>query len=389
MAVTQVLSAASTTSSVTYPSGIQAGDLIVVLDFARSPSQPSDVNPSGYTLIQRSAVIESGGFAAQKLASWLKIATGSETGSLSLMNGSSSNAKVIVVFRGGSPISSAAIQDPDSETTTSNPAAQSVSASGGDTPLIVLGFYSSSSAISPRTFSPAKDGEVGASNNLGYLAWKIYESSPADVSIDMDDEGAGNSLHSCYVELVIAVNHTVNINAAVSTSVSFAKQTQKVVAAALTATATQLPKAISKGVQITSSPIVTVRKAIDFTMSTATLSIVPRVIKNTAIDLGNATVSASATMFRNVGKVITPVVSLVTRFLEPFIDRLVVVSREWLPNVVDYVLAGTQPLKSRTDSAEVNPANQQETVTGKRSKVQKLKGGTPSFTTKTDNRGYD
>ncbi|HWE21758.1 MAG TPA: hypothetical protein VG758_32045 [Hyphomicrobiaceae bacterium] len=48
--------------------------------------------------------------------------------------------------------------------------------------------------------TPAKDGEInvvlGALN--AYLAYKIYNSSPVNVTVDMDDEGT-NELYSCYV----------------------------------------------------------------------------------------------------------------------------------------------------------------------------------------------
>ena len=48
--------------------------------------------------------------------------------------------------------------------------------------------------------SPAKDGEV-ANGTTPYLAYKVYNSSPANVSVDMDDEGDGNTLQSCYIEV--------------------------------------------------------------------------------------------------------------------------------------------------------------------------------------------
>jgi len=71
--------------------------------------------------------------------------------------------------------------------------------------LIVLGCYVAAiNAVNPRTFNPAKDGEIQATAVDGpedlWLAYKIYNSSPADVSIDMDDEGLFNALVSCYIQ---------------------------------------------------------------------------------------------------------------------------------------------------------------------------------------------
>jgi hypothetical protein len=46
--------------------------------------------------------------------------------------------------------------------------------------------------------SPAKDGEATSGSDC-YLAWKIYDASPADVTADMDDEGTVNALASGYL----------------------------------------------------------------------------------------------------------------------------------------------------------------------------------------------
>ncbi|HYM98203.1 MAG TPA: hypothetical protein VET25_00545 [Aestuariivirgaceae bacterium] len=93
---------------------------------------------------------------------------------------------------------------------TGNPAAQTVTASGGVAPLVVLGAYGARGFIDPRTFtvggSPAKDGEVhnepGGFSNIVF-AWKIYNASPADVVVDMDDEIEANYLQSFYIEMAI------------------------------------------------------------------------------------------------------------------------------------------------------------------------------------------
>jgi hypothetical protein len=68
----------------------------------------------------------------------------------------------------------------------------------------MLGCYAGASAVSPRTMNPAKDGEEGVQDDDGaFLAWKIYESSPANVQIDMDDEGTLNTLAGAYIRLTI------------------------------------------------------------------------------------------------------------------------------------------------------------------------------------------
>ena len=190
-------SATSTAATITAPASINSGDLLILHDVAHGgASTPTSVIPSGFTSIVDTDIT--------KLKSILsyKIADGTEDGaSLTGMNGSDFNAKGLYQFRGDIPITSVNLSTVNSEATAGNPSSQNVSASGGTSPLIVIGAYGTSNAagVDPRTFSPAKDGEISGSVEQ-YLAYKIYNSSPADVSIDMDDEGAANILYSLYIE---------------------------------------------------------------------------------------------------------------------------------------------------------------------------------------------
>lgn len=191
-------SATSTSSSVTGPASIAEGDLLVLLDRAQSSiSVPAKVIPSGFTEIADT----NDGIYTRQVASY-KIADGSEaSASLTGMNGAVSNDKALYVFRGDVAITSVNVSTPNAEITSIDPAQQTVSASGGTAPLVVLACYGTYFlyAISPRTFSPAKDGEINSGTDL-YLAYKIYNSSPSDVTVDMDDEGFYNTLQSFYIE---------------------------------------------------------------------------------------------------------------------------------------------------------------------------------------------
>lgn len=190
-------SATSTATTITAPSSIDSGDLLVLLDSSVDFSTPSTVIPSGFTSIGNISSAQ-----ARQIASY-KIADGSED-SASLTGMSTSFAEVrkaLYQFRGSSAIGSVTVASVNGQATDSNPTSQSVTASGGTPPLIVFGCYGDdgSGSIDPRTFSPAKDGEITPNNRL-YLAYKIYNSSPADVSVDMDDEGTQNLLQSFYIE---------------------------------------------------------------------------------------------------------------------------------------------------------------------------------------------
>lgn len=197
--ITQVLSDSSTTGgSMDYPEGIQAGDIIVV--FSKGSGTTSTLSPpTGFTQI--SALGSSGG-VNQAATSSYKIATGSESGAIdNLYNQASGNIHGVVVFRGNTPITSISLQSVNSQGTSGNPTPQTVTASGGTPPLIVLGFYTASTAdIDPRTFSPAEDGELLVSNRHS-IKWKIYNvgNTPSNHSVDMDDE-ANQILASCYLQ---------------------------------------------------------------------------------------------------------------------------------------------------------------------------------------------
>lgn len=203
--ITQVLSATSTGSTISVPSGVQAGDLIVLFDAAGSSntSIPTQVIPSGFTSIVDNTLVASGAAGQRNTLSY-KIASGTE-GSTSLtgMNGSNNNRKALLVFRGNVPAAIATVGDAAGQATDGNPSEQIVNASGGVAPLVVIGTWSLfpvGGTVDPRSFSPAKDGEINPTAQM-YMAWKIYNTAPADVSVDMTDEGAGNTLQSCYIEM--------------------------------------------------------------------------------------------------------------------------------------------------------------------------------------------
>jgi len=202
--ITQVLSSTSLTSTIDVPVGVVSGDLIVLLDVplnSASPA-PSLVTPSGFT---NSGINFIDSLNVRRMALSFKIASGSEGGTtLTGMNGSTANNKSLLVFRGNIPFVTATVLDVGTQATDGNPTAQTVTSGSGTVPLIVFGCYRSQGDIDPRTFtqggSPAKDGEINP-NTFGYLAWKIFNQSPSDIVVDMDDEGNQNMLASCYFEM--------------------------------------------------------------------------------------------------------------------------------------------------------------------------------------------
>ena len=121
-------------------------------------------------------------------------------------------AKAMYVFRGNIPATSLVLGGNGTNSTAGDPAAQNVTAGSANPPLVVFGVYGAiglSGTVNPRTFSTTKDAEIEAvgdgtfSNDVDlWLAYKIYNTAPADTSIDMDDEGTGNFLMSGYIQMI-------------------------------------------------------------------------------------------------------------------------------------------------------------------------------------------
>ncbi len=199
--ITQALSSTSTASTIAVPSGVRAGDLMVLLDSSyNAGSAASTVIPSGFTSLSNLTLT-----SFRQIVSYKK-ADGTEGGgNLTGVNASDDNNKALYVFRLSNPASSVTPSTPNGQAVGGDPTAQVVSASSGVAPLVVLGAYGAQIAgvISPRTFTvggiDAKDGEINPSSSA-YLAYKIFNSLPQDVTVDMEDE-VGNILQSFYIQM--------------------------------------------------------------------------------------------------------------------------------------------------------------------------------------------
>ena len=88
----------------------------------------------------------------------------------------------------------------NSQAARSNPLVQTISMSGLTTPVIGLGMLSSNGVISPRTYSLGSPDEELALTTYNYAPYWIFNSSPGDRSIDMDDEGR-QAMASCYLQI--------------------------------------------------------------------------------------------------------------------------------------------------------------------------------------------
>lgn len=189
-----VTSADSDAQTITCPS-VQAGDVGVLIDGATNGSgTPSNVLPSGFTQIQTSNI----DFARTTMS--YKVFAGSEGGSsLTGMNGVASNAKILLVFRPTGVVSSVGVSTFLQETTNSNPASQSIAASGQSAPLIRLAAAAVGSNSTPPPFTAGTfDATVTKAGGFSAIriGYTVQNSSPTDDTVDVGDNGNGNCLMS-------------------------------------------------------------------------------------------------------------------------------------------------------------------------------------------------
>jgi hypothetical protein len=179
-----------TTYNIT-PTGAQSGDLVIccVTNFG---TNASPALPSGWTNLYN---------GINRVRWFAKIVTGAESISSSFGQGTAISA---IGYRPNKAITSFAANGFTAEYTTGNPSSDTVSASGGAVPsLIVLGAACNQDGVAApfSTASPAfdvtKQSPTG-DNDVINLGAKLYNSSPANHSIDMNDLGT-NILTSGYV----------------------------------------------------------------------------------------------------------------------------------------------------------------------------------------------
>lgn len=184
-------------STVMAPASIQAGDILVLYDIAQGTfNLPPTVVPTGFTPIDN-ITTGTGPGSLRSIISY-KLAVGGEANAvLTGLSGIFAD-KVLMVMRRNPPASSLTIGSVNTQVMDADPSPQLVTASGGGSPLVVFG-CSSGQSTTQRTMTPPQDGQVTVAATT-WIAYKIFNSSPADVTVDMADEGGGNFLQSFYIQ---------------------------------------------------------------------------------------------------------------------------------------------------------------------------------------------
>lgn len=189
-------SAISDTQDVVIPAGAAVGDLAILLDWASEGGTPTDVVPTNFTGIGQASNAN-----ARVRASYKVLVGGDPGATITGMNATGNEPKVMFVFRPNATINTVTLSTVNAQQTTANPTLQTVSASGQPTPLVVIGGAGCTSGAPVfSTASPAFDATVVNSDDHLRGGYKVYNSSPADHSIDMNDLG-NNGLISFYLRV--------------------------------------------------------------------------------------------------------------------------------------------------------------------------------------------
>ena len=188
-------SANSTTTTLTAPSDIVAGDLLIWYDNSLNFSTfPTAVVPTGFTQISTTTNATN-----RRIISAYKIAVGGDaSATITGMSFLNAGVKGLIVFSTNGA-TSAAVFDADIQNTDGDPTAQTVTSSSGTPPLVVIGLIRNQTANYSMT--PTEDGVATFSAGQQFGLYKIYNSSPANVTVDTNDGGNNNLINSFYMQV--------------------------------------------------------------------------------------------------------------------------------------------------------------------------------------------
>lgn len=194
--LTFVASAVSAASTVALPGSAATGDVAYLVDAAESASDVSSVVPSGFTSIVNTVGGPDDEFRV--VHSYRVLQSGDLGGTITGMNGTISNSKVLLIFRPSFTIGTITVSTYNAASTAGNPSPQTVTASGQTPPLIVV------ASAAGRTGTPAFVTQAPAFSSTilqgrVIVGHTIYNEAPANQSVDMADIGSVNILQSGYI----------------------------------------------------------------------------------------------------------------------------------------------------------------------------------------------
>ena len=194
--LTFINSAVSSGASITIPAAALENDIAFLADFSRDGSD--NLIPSGFTSLANTFVEGD----TRLLTSYRVLGSSPGGTSVTGMNGATSNAKVMLVFRPSITTLSIAVPTWGSEGGLGDPANQTVAASGQTPPLVVIGVAATTGTPSFNLQTPSFSATVTQGGVI--VGYKIYDELPQDHTVGMADLGSRNALQSGYIRAVFA-----------------------------------------------------------------------------------------------------------------------------------------------------------------------------------------
>jgi len=183
------------TTNITLQAGIVQGQILILFDYASGSGDPSPVTPSGWTM-----VVNMGG-ANRRLTMLYKVADGTESGTtLILMSGGVEVEKKCLVISTGKLSPTVSASTPVEQVTDGDPASQLIAASGAAQSAILLA-CACSTGVSTPVISPSSTFTELYTSRDWIRMYYLLQSSPADVTVDVNDCGLDNKFGSFYLSV--------------------------------------------------------------------------------------------------------------------------------------------------------------------------------------------
>ena len=195
--------------TIAMPSGAAAGDIVFVVDRLTAQGNiasfrtPTTSGSQSFTAHQTTSAGSATTFMGCRISS--RVLTAGNLGTISnLINNvtSAAHRTIAILFRPSSAITSTTYTSAGGESTTGNPAVQTVSVSSEPLAAMAMAVYAAQSAIDPRTSGITMSELTDSGVTTFYVKYKLYTAGEArtNFTVDMDDEGVANLLQSSYVK---------------------------------------------------------------------------------------------------------------------------------------------------------------------------------------------
>ena len=181
-------------TTITIPASAQAGDIAVLKDLSKADytnEMPGSVVPSGWTVIDN-LIYDANYVKVRQIFSYKVLASNDPGSSITGMAEGTKN-KLMFVFRPNVPISNLSVEQFYSQVTDGTPTTMTITPCA--LPYVVIG--SCASYTQYPYFQTNWFTSSIVSQFYQKLAYKIFNSNAANVSINMTDQGNFNTIQCC------------------------------------------------------------------------------------------------------------------------------------------------------------------------------------------------